>query len=412
MWPGSPRRTDPQRAGLLASRRATGPTGSRRFGGSRLATRGVLSAGVPALSNIFDPRPTPATPTATPAAPSLSPVLSPSAAPAEGAPARASPRQNRQIRVYRPTPDEWRPALALALAGEARSASQSAVTGFLHQPAFYAAAVAGLTCVTVRDKPRFAMVPLPSPGKTALLLTSTRLPRRAIEGLDAAIAAAIRHACQSQKANGIHLAQILLPSAATKLAGILTERCGFWPLADLLYLQKRCRRRGNGPIALPAGWRTEPYSAATHDWFRVAVARSYESSLDCPELSGRREIEDVIAGHKAAGEFRPSLWRVLLREDGGGHVTPAGVLLLSGLGVAGTAGVELVYLGLTPEARGRGFGERLLSVAQAAAAATHGGTLALAVDARNTPALRLYRQGGLRQVQTRQAFLRDLRDAD
>ena len=357
---------------------------------------------MPALSNIFDPRPTP----------SPSPTASPTPSPT-GQQSLDPSRRDREIRVYRPTPDEWRPALALALAGEARSAPQSTVTGFLHQPAFHAAAVAGLTCVTVRGKPKFAMVPLPSPGKTALLLTSTRLPRRPVEGLHAAVAAAIRHACQSQRVAGIQLAQILLPPSATKLAELVTQRCGFWPLAHLLYMQKRCRRRSGGPVALPNGWRTEPYSPATHDWFREAIARSYEGSLDCPELSGRREIEDVIAGHKAAGEFRPSLWRVLLREDGGGRggsVTPAGVLLLAGLGVAGSAGVELVYLGLTPEARGRGLGERLLSVAQSAAASTYGGTLALAVDSRNAPAVRLYRRSGLKQVQTRYAFLRDLRE--
>lgn len=359
-----------------------------------------MSGGVPALSNIFGNPVVPAKPAAT------APIHAPP--PSRGTDAAG---EGSTARVGTPTASERREALSIALGVDGRRASASTVTNFLRQPALIAAADAGLRTVKVKDRIRFALVPIPSPGRTTLLLVPGKLPRRPAQGLLAAIAATIEDACRRQKAAGIDLVQMLLPPGATELAQLACTRCGFWHLADLHYLQKRARRAAAGNVALPPGWRMAPYSASAHPLFEEAIRRSYEDSLDCPQLAGRRVIEDIIRGHKAAGEFKPALWRVLLRDRGDGQPPlPQGVLLLSGLGVGGTAGVELVYLGLAPEARGLGLGQRLLSMAESAAAATHGRTLVLAVDAQNEPALRLYRSHRLRQTQVRRAFLRDLNE--
>src|SRR3712207_8951894 len=47
----------------------------------------------------------------------------------------------------------------------------------------------------------------------------------------------------------------------------------------------------------------------------------FRSSLDCPALNGVRDMEDVLAGHKASGEFDPALWFLLSEDVGGGAGT-------------------------------------------------------------------------------------------
>jgi len=132
------------------------------------------------------------------------------------------------------------------------------------------------------------------------------------------------------------------------------------------------------------------------------VAATYEGSLDCPRLNGRRDIEDVLSSHKSAGEFDPKLW-FLLRE----RETPLGVLLLSES--LRSDSIELVYLGLTPAARGRKLGELMMRQAYATVSARNQPRLCLAVDSQNTPALKLYYRHGMHRIASKLALLRDLR---
>ena len=145
----------------------------------------------------------------------------------------------------------------------------------------------------------------------------------------------------------------------------------------------------------------ENYSARTHQLFQQTIARSYEQSLDCPGLSGMRKMEDVMAGHKGTGEFDPSLWFLLME-----NYEPLGVLLL-GPAVHADA-LELVYLGLTPAARGRGLGDLLMNLALLSVVRQNRAELTLAVDSRNVPAMRLYFRHGLRRIGSRTALVRQL----
>ncbi len=71
--------------------------------------------------------------------------------------------------------------------------------------------------------------------------------------------------------------------------------------------------------------------------------------------------------------------------------------------------MELVYLGLTPAGRGKGFGNFLVSQAVHQTAAVGCTTLTLAVDSVNQPAIKLYFRHGFRRMGNRQAFMRVLR---
>jgi ribosomal protein S18 acetylase RimI-like enzyme len=146
------------------------------------------------------------------------------------------------------------------------------------------------------------------------------------------------------------------------------------------------------------------YGPDTHALFGRTIAETYQQSLDCPRLNGLRDIEDVLAGHKASGEFDPRLWALLVEGE-----TALGALLLARAVPADT--LELVYLGLTPAARGRGLGDGMMRRALASAAADGAGRLSLAVDSDNVPALKLYYRHGMQRVGAKLALMRQLRRA-
>src|SRR6185369_11999011 len=120
------------------------------------------------------------------------------------------------------------------------------------------------------------------------------------------------------------------------------------------------------------------YSPQNHAAFAAAILRSYEGSLDCPALNGKRSIEDVIEGHKSTGIFDPALWHLATE-----HGEPRGVLILSP--ALHTESMELVYLGLSPEARHRGLADAFMRLAVKSTAQNQRKELSLAVDSRNAP---------------------------
>jgi ribosomal-protein-alanine N-acetyltransferase len=67
--------------------------------------------------------------------------------------------------------------------------------------------------------------------------------------------------------------------------------------------------------------------------------------------------------------------------------------------------VEVVYLGLAPEARGRGLGRALMLHGLGLVQQRPERVMALAVDQRNTPAVALYARLGFRTVRRREAFV-------
>ncbi|HSH93746.1 MAG TPA: GNAT family N-acetyltransferase, partial [Roseimicrobium sp.] len=209
----------------------------------------------------------------------------------------------------------------------------------------------------------------------------------------------INETCAAFARRDIHLAQVLL-EPGNYPARKLFNNCGFSDLAELLYLQATVRNVPNP--SMPVGLTWETYSPAMHAKFVQTIQTSYEDSLDCPALTGLRSMEDVIASHKASGDFDPEHW-FLLCDKG----TPVAALLLAK--APRTDAMELVYLGLTPPARGRGLGALVLRKALRVTQDLDVSRLSLAVDAANVPALKLYYRHGLERVGSKQALIRDLR---
>jgi mycothiol synthase len=228
---------------------------------------------------------------------------------------------------------------------------------------------------------------------TSMMMLSTAGASRST----AIACAACAHAgAQALFQNGAALVQVLIEATEAQLDQQLRTR-GFSTVATLIYLQR--------PITpapaphWPDNARLLCYSAHTHALFAQTIEQSYINSLDCPALHDRRSIDDVIAGHKAAGEHDPNLWYCVVDAHGNG----LGVLLLSIVGAG--QGMELIYLGLTPAARGCGLGDALMQHALYVSYALELPSLTLAVDDGNIPAIKLYQRHHLTEIHRRIALM-------
>jgi GNAT superfamily N-acetyltransferase len=245
----------------------------------------------------------------------------------------------------------------------------------------------------------WAALPVVSPGRTMLILCPAGggAAGKASDGVGREVIEAV---CEAFGASGIHLAQSLIDPQDGALERVFAE-AGFTRMAELYYLHAQPPADDAMP-PLPPGMEWVTYDESKAEMFGRAVLESYKDSLDCPALNGRREVGDVLAGHRATGQFDPSIW-FLLREGG----ESLGVLLLSESLRADA--MELVYVGLAPTARGRRLGELMMQQALAVTARRRQPRLCLAVDAENVPALKLYYRHGMRRVGSKLALMRDLR---
>lgn len=266
--------------------------------------------------------------------------------------------------------------LELVSQGETRAAIRPVVGSFAHRELAYA--VAGVEA-----------------GGSVLLLIPFELvdPALAVEP--------IRLGLTLARCNSVSFAQVIAPSVPSKWDDMLSE-AGFSWLTELVYLTRSIEK------ALPANhastaaadltWRT--YSDQTAARFQEAVERSYEGSMDCPELLGLRSSRQSLDSHRAAGSFDPQFWFLL--ECAG---EPLGVLLLARLRREPL--IEVVYMGVTQAVRRNGVANILLEKA-VQTASTQNANLILAVDVRNTPARRLYGRWGFEIIARRSAWIAKL----
>lgn len=197
---------------------------------------------------------------------------------------------------------------------------------------------------------------------------------------------------QSQDAR---LAQTLLATEATADAATLL-RAGFEHAADLLYMISLGEHFPQAPEA--AGLRFLRTAELAPGQLEELLSSTFEGSLDCPAIDGARSTADCLEGYRATGAFDPKRW--LAAFDGENLV---GCLLLTDHAEAGHW--ELVYMGIRPRFRGRGFGLRLVRHAQWLARQAGCERLVLAVDAANAPAVQSYEAAGFASWDRRRVFL-------
>jgi len=192
------------------------------------------------------------------------------------------------------------------------------------------------------------------------------------------------------------MAHTLLDAGMEEDGTVLSAE-GFEPLADLLYLVSPDERF---PLSRPAsGLEFEAYSPAAHIRMARVIEATYAETLDCPRLNDVREIDDVMAGYRATGVFDPARW-LIVRHRG----EDVGCLLLADH--PEQENWELVYMGLVPSARGNGWGNGITRYAQWLTRQAGRPRLVLAVDATNTPAIRVYSSLGFHPWDRRGVYLK------
>lgn len=188
---------------------------------------------------------------------------------------------------------------------------------------------------------------------------------------------------------GVWIGQSLLEMDQKEQSHELSEN-GFPRLTDLVFmnrpvavLSKHTTSADEPPNAV---WSSEPFDESLNAAdFAAVVEQTYESTRDCPELNGTRDGWESLESHRQAGSHSAERWR-LFRHQG----QPAGLLLLTEHPPESVW--EVVYFGVAPEFRGMGFGKRILEAGINLAFNNGVKEIVLAVDVRNSPAMRLYEQ--------------------
>lgn len=233
-----------------------------------------------------------------------------------------------------------------------------------------------------------------SPGAMGMLfhspLGAPGVQRDALDELMGAI-------CGEALAGGLRFVQALLSPDDSAGAEVMLS-AGFRVLAELVYLERDLAAgptRGEARDELT--WRC--YGEFDEAGLARLIEATYEGSLDCPELRGVRSMEEVLAAHKTSGTFRGDSWWIAEC-----HGAPVGCILVNDS--ARHASAEIVYLGVAPRHRGRGYGRAMVRHALAHLAGRSLATVRLAVDGQNTFARAAYDAEGFRQVTRRTAFVR------
>jgi GNAT superfamily N-acetyltransferase len=242
---------------------------------------------------------------------------------------------------------------------------------------------------------RAAAMTILNPGGTALLFHSSIDHCR--EKPDV-LASLIRQVTAVALEGFCALVQAMLCADQQADEDVLLQ-AGYFKLAELIYMARTlreippaARRKPGEELAMV------PVTEAGEEVLAHVIPASYADSLDCPLLVGLRTMPQVLAGHRACGVYRPESWWVA--RCGG---QDAGCLLLNDSADGRSA--EVVYLGLAPLFRGKGFGRAMLRHAYADAAGRGVRDIRLAVDAANPPAMALYTQEGFQPTDRRVVFI-------
>lgn len=235
-----------------------------------------------------------------------------------------------------------------------------------------------------------------SPGRTSSVFMPSAICG---DKAERAVTALLEESARRAASRNLQFLQALVPPEANQEKTLL-RRARFDFLAQLIYLEADATQPVLPGESEPSvSWRT--YSPTMQAQFAGVVEGTYEGTLDCGSLNGLRDIEDILASHRATGEFDPRFWLIAMVN---GH--PVGIILLAHIPERNS--YEVVYMGILPAYRGKGYGSavlrRGLEVAQDQVAVG----LSLAVDARNTPARKLYQRFGFKEVSRRDAWIRVL----
>jgi GNAT superfamily N-acetyltransferase len=208
----------------------------------------------------------------------------------------------------------------------------------------------------------------------------------------------LRELCHRIDAAGVWLGQSLVETGAIEDRAVLV-RNGFDHLTDLQYLDCSLDGRGGRGESTPR-LATVNFDPATNvDRFASLLETTYLESRDCPELNGTRTGKQALWSHEVSGGFDASRWKIYRVG-----ATDVGVLLLNDR--PDQNAWEVVYMGIVPAQRGKGYGREMLLCGLDEARQAGRASVLLAVDRNNSYAQSIYKKLGFVDLGTRAAHVR------
>ncbi len=158
------------------------------------------------------------------------------------------------------------------------------------------------------------------------------------------------------------------------------------------------------PDAITTGWMPDGYSIHTlrpgqDDEFTQLMERTYQQSLDCPDLVKLLTAKDLLKFYRASTFATQSSFFLLYAES-----EPAGCLVLTD--DMDNESLELTYMGVAPNHRGNGLGQLLVNFAKERAYNGLARRLVVAVDRTNEPAWKIYEDAEFATYSTQALMVR------
>lgn len=231
------------------------------------------------------------------------------------------------------------------------------------------------------------------PGRTA----SISIPRTLIDAEPIVRSALLEAVVQWCGRQDVTMLQALHESPTGDDARLF-QQMGFVCLTHMFYLVSVPRAR---TTSLESDVELENYDRAQANRLAAILQETYQGTLDCPELNGKRSGQDILDGYRSVGNSGDSYWYFV--RLGGREV---GCVLLADH--ANDDQMELVYMALIPDVRRKGLGRTLVQFAKQCAVKAGRRKLTAAVDGRNKPALACYFAGGFHVWGQRFIFIKFL----
>lgn len=301
-------------------------------------------------------------------------------------------RENSEhFEIGRALPRHQGAALWLATGGRSRHVNRGRVTALLAAEKEGKISLEGLSAATCNNRVVGAIWCLNQPGKIATIWGPALVPGVPDTLADQLLINARRFAQQA----GSHLLQSLV-GPENPLVGDHLTRLGFRHVTQLDQLHAFPEEL---PISPPSNRLTFiPCEDFRKSSFQQLVAKTYDGSLDCPEIDGLRQIGDVLAGYFAASSQNPQYWYRVQQEG-----ETIGVVILAEH--VANHQLELIYFGVLSQYRQIGLGKEILRFVIQLAQRIGCRSILTGVDQRNTPAMILYHQFGFYHVDTKELFL-------
>lgn len=186
------------------------------------------------------------------------------------------------------------------------------------------------------------------------------------------------------------------------------HRFGFDAIGTLDYLCGPVSDRAGEPFQIDSErairFRKLSWSDASafHDLANL-VQDTYSDTLDCPRLSEFRTTEQVLQGYQTSDSFDPALWYIA--TDPIGKEVGCAIFATHGINKRfrdehgpSAGSVEIVYMGLKADSRGKRYGEQIVQHSFDVAREVGANQVLLAVDRINTPAMSIYLRAGLKPI--------------